>query len=68
MIGAGRIAEYAAIETSLSAGLLLKGAALDSYGTSPRLAPPPKLCGLFRKYSRLPVAASAYWSMLTMIA
>ena len=28
------------------------------YGTSPRLG--PILCGLFRKYSRLPVAASAY--------
>jgi hypothetical protein len=26
------------------------------------------LGGLFRKNSRLPVAASAYWSMATMIA
>jgi hypothetical protein len=34
------------------------------YGTSPRLAPG----GLFKKKSRLPVAASAYWSMATMIA
>jgi hypothetical protein len=35
-----------------------------NYGTSPRLTPG----GLFRKKSRLPVAASAYWSMATMIA
>ena len=31
---------------------------------SARLAP----AGLFKKKSRLPVAASAYWSMATMIA
>jgi hypothetical protein len=37
-------------------------------GKSPRRALPAKLCGLLRKYSRLPVAASAYWSMLTTIA
>jgi hypothetical protein len=35
-----------------------------NYGTSLRLAPG----GLFKKKSRLPVAASAYWSMATMIA
>jgi hypothetical protein len=28
----------------------------------------PEMSGLFRKKSRLPVAASAYWSIATMIA
>src|SRR5256885_1090781 len=27
---------------------------------------PPMLCGLFKKYSRLPKAFSAYWSIETM--
>jgi hypothetical protein len=40
----------------------------SDYGISPRLAPLAKLCGLFKKKSRLPVAASAYWSLATMIA
>ena len=35
-----------------------------NYGMSGCLAPG----GLFKKKSRLPVAASAYWSMATMIA
>jgi hypothetical protein len=29
---------------------------------------PPIECGLFKKKSRLPKAASAYWSIATMIA
>jgi hypothetical protein len=28
---------------------------------------PPILCGLFRKYCRLPNAVSAYWSIASMI-
>jgi hypothetical protein len=28
----------------------------------------PMLCGLFQKYSLLPVAATAYWSIESMIA
>ena len=40
----------------------------SDYGISPRLAPPAKLRGLFKKKSLLPVAASAYWSLTTVIA
>ncbi len=37
-----------------------KAEAHDRHGTSPVLRTPPMLCGLLRKNSRLPSAASAY--------
>ena len=40
---------------------------MSGYGISPLLLPPAE-CGLFQKNSRLPVAASAYWSIATRIA
>lgn len=38
------------------------------HGTSPLFLPPPIEWGLFKKYPLFPVAASAYWSIATMIA
>jgi hypothetical protein len=40
----------------------------SDYEILPRLAPQAKLCSLFKKKLQLPVAASAYWSLATMIA
>jgi hypothetical protein len=44
------------------------GGAIPITEISPRLAPPAKLCSLFKKKSQLPVAASPYWSLAMMIA
>jgi hypothetical protein len=41
---------------------------MNSYGTLSFLRLPPELWGIFQKNSRLPVAASAYWSIASMMA